>query len=109
LKVCRGGENGALRRRTCLKHRTDSAGQLHSPSAHRLSNILECLDTHIVEASIYLAADLPIGVVRHANTAGVSDALEAGSDVHAITEEVAALDHDVADVDPDPKVDVTVG
>jgi hypothetical protein len=83
--------------------------QHSAPSAHRLSDVLERLNTHIVEASIDLAPDLTMGVVGHANPAGFGNALKAGSNVYAVPKVVAALDHDVADVNPHPKVYMSVG
>ncbi len=48
--------------------------------------------------------DLSEDVIGHADAAGVGDAFNAGSNVHAIPEDVTAIDDDVADVDADAEV-----
>jgi len=40
---------------------------------------------------------------RDADLAALDQALEPGSHVHAVAEDVALLDHDVADIDADPE------
>jgi hypothetical protein len=42
----------------------------HTPSSHRLGDILWRLRTHIVEREVDLAADLSVRVVGNANTSG---------------------------------------
>jgi hypothetical protein len=51
------------------------------------------------------APDLPIGIVRHADPARLGDALKAGDNVDAITEDVVVIENDVTDVNADPKFD----
>ena len=49
--------------------------------------------------------------MRRAGDAGAArtgEGLQPCRNVHAIAKEVAALDHDVADMDADPEVDVTL-
>jgi hypothetical protein len=52
---------------------------------------------------------LPIGVVGHANSARFGSALQPSGSIDAVAKKVAALDHDVADMNTDPKVDLPVG
>ena len=43
---------------------------------------------------------------RDADAAGFSDALQPRRDIGAVTEDVVAVDNDVADIDPDPVPDL---
>src|SRR5204863_2066552 len=58
--------------------------------------------------NLYLAADLPVGVIGHADTARICDAFKAGSNVDTVAEDVVVIDDDVADVNADPKFDPLV-
>ena len=53
--------------------------------------------------------DLIVCRAREANVARTRKSLQACSDIDAVTEEVAALDHDIADMDADAEVNATVG
>jgi len=75
----------------------------HSPCTHRLSNILQRLQTHIVEDKINLAADLALGVVRNADASGFRNTLQARGDVDAVAENVAVVEDDISDVNTDAK------
>ena len=79
--------------------------QLNPPGLHRLDNILEGLWSHIVTDNVDLAPDLPKGIIRHADPARFGDALKAGSNVDAISEDVVVIDDDVPDVDAYPQLD----
>ena len=46
---------------------------------------------------------------RQADTARPGQRLDAGGDVHAVAEQVARLDHDVADMDADAELEPAVG
>ena len=61
-----------------------------------------------LEAECDFALDLAIDVAGDADTAGLGQALEACGDVDAIAINVAVLDDDVADVDPDSERDPPV-
>jgi hypothetical protein len=56
-----------------------------------------------------LATNLTIGIVGDADTAGLSDAFQPCSDVNAIAEDIALLDHDVADMYTHAEFDALVG
>ena len=56
----------------------------------------------ILKVRIKLAADLAISVVGDTDCAGLSDASQPRCNVHPVAEDIALLDHNVADVDPDP-------
>ena len=60
-----------------------------SPYPHRLSDVLENLRSHVVEGDLDLASDLSIGVVGHADAAGLGNALEASSDIYAVANRAA--------------------
>jgi hypothetical protein len=79
--------------------------QPNPPRPHRLSNILEGLRSHIITGNLYLAPDLPIGVIRHADPARFGDSLKAGSNVDAIAEDVVVIENDITDVNADTKFD----
>jgi hypothetical protein len=72
-------------------------------------NVLELLIAGILEGGVDLAADLPEGVIGDADAAGLGDPLQPRGDVDAIAEDVAFLDDDVADVNPDAQLDAPVG
>jgi hypothetical protein len=71
-------------------------------------DVLELLVAQILERGVELAAHLPIGVVGDQHGAGIGDSLQAGRDVDAITEDVAVLDDDIADVHADAEFDAPV-
>ena len=80
----------------------------HRKGANWLLNVLDLLRAKVSERKGQNFSDL---IVSHSGDAGAACAgerLQPCSDVDAITKEVAALYHDVADVDADPEVDVTV-
>ena len=57
---------------------------------------------------IELIPDLLVNSVGDANGAGLGESLEACSDVNAITEDVAAIDDHVAEIDTDPELETPV-
>src|ERR1700722_13169687 len=75
----------------------------HGVGPYRTSDILEVLLAQIGELDINFAANLIIGRRRDADATGFGDALQPSRDVDAITENIIALNEDVAEVDPDPK------
>src|SRR5260370_14380739 len=54
---------------------------------------------------VSVAQDVPIGMVGHADHARFGDALKEGSNVGAITEDVAVIENDVTDMNADPEFD----
>ena len=82
--------------------------KLGPPSSHWFGNVLEDLRPKILAGNFDLAPDLPIGVVRNADTTRFGDPFKAGSDIDAITKDVVFVDDDIADMDADPKLDPDV-
>ena len=79
--------------------------KLNPPRAHGLGNVLEGLRPKVIAGDLDLAPDLPIGVIGDANAARLGNALQSGSDIDAVAEDVVVVDDDVADVDADAKFD----
>ena len=75
------------------------------PCPHRLGNVLEGLRPKVVAGNLDLAPDLPIGVIRHANSARLGDAFKPRGNIDAVTEDVVVIKNDVTDVDADAKFD----
>src|SRR5262249_12618481 len=63
----------------------------------------------ILELQVDLIADLPVSVLRNANSAGLSNPLQAGCDVYTITEQVLPLDHHITQVNSYPELDPLLG
>src|SRR6516162_3296099 len=78
-------------------------------SANRLGDILDAMAAERMVIEIELIPDLLVNSVGDANGARPSESLEAGSDVDAITEDVAAVDDHVAEIDTDPEFETPVG
>ena len=76
-----------------------------SPGAHRLGNILQRLQTHVVKADIDLAADLTLGVVGNADASRLRDSFQTRSYVDSIAKNVVLVDDNVANVNADAKFD----
>ena len=57
---------------------------------------------------IELVPDLLVNGMGDANRAGLGESLEAGGDVDAIAEDVAAIDDHVAEIDTDPELETPV-
>nr|WP_292598640.1 hypothetical protein [Mesorhizobium sp.] len=55
--------------------------------------------------NVELVPHLPVGIVGEADAARLRDLFETRSDVHAIAEDIAVFDDDVADVDADAQLD----
>jgi hypothetical protein len=60
---------------------------------------------HRLEREVKLRLDLIVDVAGDADAARLGEALQAGRDVDPVAQDVAVLDDDVADVDPDAKRD----
>src|ERR1700677_4725112 len=80
----------------------------HSIGPYRTSDILEVLLAQIGELDIHFAANLIIGRRRDADATGFGDALQPSCDVDTVTENIIALNEDVAEVDTDPKLHLPV-
>src|SRR5260370_27975772 len=110
----RAGERrfaGKNRRRTLTLERTRwpfgsvSFPKLNPPSSHRLSNVLERLRPKVITGYLNLTSDLPIGIVRHANSAGLSNALQPSGDIDAIAKDVVIIKNDISDVNSHAEFD----
>src|ERR1700731_3771366 len=68
-------------------------------------NVLELPFAGIEKISVEPVAYLPIGVFGDADPAGLRDAFEPRRNIDSISENIAVLDDDVADVNPDADFD----
>ena len=73
--------------------------------AYGLRDVLDALLSGKVEGHIELALQVIVGGSRDHHPARLAELLQPRGDVHAVAEQVLALDHHVAEVDPDPKHD----
>ena len=73
---------------------------------HWLVDILQVLRTEILETHLDLALDVIIGCARNQYAARFCDGLQACRDVDAIPIEIAALDHYIAEINPNAQHDV---
>jgi hypothetical protein len=107
-------------------HRGDQNEQYKSRRHHRVSadtavlqplapvdsywprDILEFLLTTILERGAELATHLPVGIVGHADAAGLGDTFEPRRNVDAVAVNIAFLDDDVANMDADSEFDALV-
>ena len=69
---------------------------------------LSCLIAEIIEIERHLAPHMVEDGPRYENATGIGQAFETGRDVDAVAIEVAALDHHVAEIDPDAQYDLPV-
>jgi hypothetical protein len=53
-------------------------------------------------------SDLIVSNAGDAGAAGAGEGLQPRGDVDAIAKEVTSFDHDIADMDSDPEIDVTL-
>ena len=77
-------------------------------SANRLGDILDAMAAERMVIEIELIPDLLVNSVGDANGAGPGESLEAGGDVDTITEDVAAVDDHVAEINTDPEFETPV-
>jgi len=75
---------------------------------HRSSNVLDALLAPILERINEPVADLVAHHPRDADPAGLCERFQARRDIDAVTEDVAAVDDDVTEIDPDPEPDPAV-
>src|SRR5579862_9214828 len=68
-------------------------------------DVLELPFAGVVKIGVELVAHLPIGVLGDADPAGLRDAFEPRCDIDPVAEDVALLDDNVADVNPDTDFD----
>src|SRR5262249_48300787 len=66
---------------------------------HRLGHVLQALGSEVFERLVDLILDLVIGAARNQDATWFGNPFQAGRDVDAVAVEIAAFDHDVAQVD----------
>ena len=86
------------------------ADRLEGNRPDQLGDVLELRWVKIADREIEPTLDLPIGVLRQADRAGIGYAFKARGDIDAVAHQIAVafLDH-VAEMDADPKFDALVG
>ena len=78
--------------------------------AHGLGDVLQRHRTEIAHLDIEPSLDLPVGLFREADCAGLGHAFETRRDIHPVAHEVAvALLDNVSEMDADSKLDALVG
>src|SRR5262249_34042247 len=75
----------------------------------RSCNVLEVLGAEILEIEINLVGDPIMDHFRNIDAARLGQRLDPRRDVDTLTEDVARLEDDVAEIDPDPHRDAWVG
>jgi predicted RNA methylase len=77
--------------------------------AHRPGDVLNLLFAHILEREVQFVPYLIAHHAAGANAAWLGQRLEAGGDIDPVTEDVAILDDDVAEIDAHAKLDPPFG
>ena len=72
---------------------------------HRANDVLDALLTHVLEDEIELVAHLVPHDPADADPAGLSQGFEPRCYIDAVAKYVAYLNYDIAEIDPDPKLD----
>jgi hypothetical protein len=75
---------------------------------HRPSDVFDALFAQILESVGQLVADLVSHHPRDADPPWLGERFQARRDIHAVAEDVVAVDDDVTEVDPDPEPDPAV-
>src|SRR5262249_11898043 len=88
---------------------TWDGGDADRVSANWLGDILDAVAAERMVIEIELIPDLLVHSAGDANGAGRGESREAGGDVDAIAEDVAAVDDHVAEIDTDPEFETPVG
>jgi hypothetical protein len=70
-----------------------------------LGDILQLLFTDILGRQLKLTPDLPLRILGDANATGFRNSFQSCCNVHPITEDVATVEHDIPDVDPNAELD----
>ena len=70
-----------------------------------MRDVLDAQLARIVERQVELALEVVIGGSRDHHPAGLAELLQPRGDVYAVPEQILALNHHVAQVDPDPEHD----
>src|SRR4029077_10413216 len=83
--------------------------QIHSEYVDRTGDVLDFLRAEVLEGKAQLVQHLIAHDPADADPAGIGQRFQSRRDVNAITEDIVAVDDDVADVDADAKVEPLVG
>jgi hypothetical protein len=76
--------------------------------ADRAGNVLERLLADVLEGEVEAARGVLLNPGRDADAAGLGQPVETGGDVDAVAEDIAILDHNVADIDADAELDAAI-
>src|SRR4029078_4137319 len=79
-----------------------------SINPYPIDHVLECLQAQIFEAALYFVFDM---IERRAGDQHISrfrHTSEPGGDIDAVTVEIAALDHDITEIDADSEYNVPI-
>jgi hypothetical protein len=68
---------------------------------HRGQDILDLLRPEIVVGDVELAAHQVVDIARDQDAAGLGQGLQAGGDIHAFAEQIAVIEHHIAEIDAD--------
>jgi hypothetical protein len=90
------------------RQHTQALGFGDREGPHRLWNILEIHVAERLERQRQLVAYLVVDAAGDADAAGLRRRLQPRGEVDAVAEQILALQHDVAEIDPDPKLDLTL-
>jgi hypothetical protein len=75
----------------------------------RIGDVLELLLAHIPETDVELVLDVVEDGSGNANATRIGQLLQPSRDIDAVAVNIIAIDDDVADIDPDPVGDLTIG
>jgi hypothetical protein len=73
--------------------------------SHRLCDVLESWFSQILETNIDLSFDLPIRIVRQADTSGLRVAFKPCGNVDAVPVDIVGVDHHIAQVDANSEIE----
>src|SRR5262249_29791949 len=76
---------------------------LHVIDAHRLRNVLQLLQTEVLESSGNLPGDLVVDLARNTDPTRLGNALQTRGDVHPIAVDSGFIMDDIALIDTDPE------
>ena len=97
--------------RPVARGRRDCGRSLGSDLVHPdgTRDVLQVLLAQGLEVAVHLALQVVVNRVGDQNATWRAEPLEAGRDVDSVAEEILPLDHDVAQIDPDPEHDASLG
>jgi hypothetical protein len=97
--------------RTAIGHSRPNAcvAQNDLIGVDRFGDVFEFLLAHIPETDVELVLDVVEDGSGNANGARIGQLLESRRDIDAVAVNIIAIDNDVADIDPDPIGDLTIG